>query len=205
MVKLMKKVVVILMLSLGFANGVFAAGDPAAGQAKVAVCSGCHGTDGNSMIASFPKLAGQNVKYLFRQLQDIRSGNRVIVEMTGLLDNSSDADLTDIAAYYASQKSSVGVADPDLIELGQKIYRAGNTDKGVPACTACHSPIGAGNIQAGFPALSGQHASYTKQQLNAYRNQLRTNASASIMQDIAGPLSDREIAALASYIQGLSN
>jgi cytochrome c553 len=201
----MKKVVVILMLSLGFSIVVSADGDTAAGQAKIAMCSSCHGVDGNSVIPTFPKLAGQNAKYLLKQMQDVLSGKRVVVEMTGLLNAFSDDDLADIAAYYASQQSTLGVADPDLVELGQKLYRAGNADKVVPACTACHSPTGAGNSQAGFPALSGQHSAYISKQLDAYRNELRANDPARIMRDIAARLSDQEIAALASYIQGLSN
>ncbi len=200
----MNKLLISLLLTIGLTGVAHAAGDAAAGKGKTAVCGACHGADGNSAIANFPKLAGQNEKYLIKQLNDIKSGKRPVVEMTGLLDALSEQDIADISAYFAKQNGTVGHAAKDLVEQGQQIYRAGIADKGVAACTACHSPTGGGNAQAGFPAIGGQHAAYTEKQLMTFRKGERNNDPQQMMQDVAGKLSDAEIKAVASYIQGLS-
>ncbi len=200
----MNKLLISLLLTIGLTGVAHAAGDAAAGKGKTAVCGACHGADGNSAIANFPKLAGQNEKYLIKQLNDIKSGKRPVVEMTGLLDALSEQDIADISAYFAKQNGTVGHAAKDLVEQGQQIYRAGIADKGVAACTACHSPTGGGNAQAGFPAIGGQHAAYTEKQLMIFRKGERNNDPQQMMQDVAGKLSDAEIKAVASYIQGLS-
>ena len=200
----MKKLIVCMMIGLGWMSFAYAAGDAASGQGKVAVCSGCHGADGNSMIPSFPKLAGQGEVYLVNQLKDIRDGARNVPQMMGILTGRSDQDLADMAAFYSTQEVTVGATNPDLLDLGRQIYRAGIAEKGVAACTACHSPTGAGNAQAGFPALGGQHSDYLIKQLKAYRTETRTNGQAKLMQQVAALLSDKEIDAVASYMQGLS-
>ena len=200
----MKKLIVCMIVGLGWMSFAYAAGDAASGQGKVAVCSGCHGADGNSMIPSFPKLAGQGEVYLVNQLKDIRDGARNVPQMMGILTGRTDQDLADMAAFYSTQKVTVGATNPDLLDLGRQIYRAGIAEKGVAACTACHSPTGAGNAQAGFPAVGGQHADYLISQLKAYRTETRTNGQAKLMQQVAALLSDKEIEAVASYIQGLS-
>ena len=200
----MKKLIVCMMVGLGWMSFAYAAGDAASGQGKVAVCSGCHGADGNSMIPSFPKLAGQGEVYLVNQLKDIRDGARNVPQMMGILTGRTDQDLADMAAFYSTQKVTVGATNPDLLDLGRQIYRAGIAEKGVAACTACHSPTGAGNAQAGFPAAGGQHADYLISQLKAYRTETRTNGQAKLMQQVAALLSDKEIEAVASYMQGLS-
>lgn len=200
----MNKLLISMLLTLGITGVAHAAGDAAAGQAKTAVCAACHGADGNSAIANFPKLAGQNEKYLVKQMKDIKNGVRPVVEMTGLLDNLSDQDLADIGAYFAKQGTQIGHAAKDQVEAGQKIYRAGIADKGVAACTACHSPTGAGNASAAFPAVSGQHAAYVEKQLKMFRNAERVNDPNKMMRDIAAKLSDAEIKAVAAYIQGLN-
>lgn len=200
----MNKLLVSLLLTLGVTGLAQAAGDAAAGQAKTAVCGACHSPDGNSLAPNFPKLAGQGERYLLKQLNDIKSGNRQVVEMTGLLTNLSDQDLADIAAYYASQTGSIGQADPKLVERGEALFRGGNLEAGMPACTGCHSPNGAGNDLAGFPKLNGQHATYVAKQLTDFREGNRTNdGDAMIMRSIAAKLSNKDIEALSSYIQGL--
>ncbi|MFP3516165.1 c-type cytochrome [Pseudomonas sp. SIMBA_077] len=179
-------------------------GNAAAGQAKTAVCSACHGPDGNSMAPNFPKLAGQGDRYLLKQLHEIKDGKRQVLEMTGMLAALNDQDLADIAAYYSSQKSAVGAADPALVARGEALFRGGDLQKGMPACTGCHSPDGQGNPPAGFPHLGGQHASYIEKQLTDFREGDRTNDGDSmIMRAIAAKLSNKDIKALASYIQGL--
>ncbi|WP_027591973.1 cytochrome c [Pseudomonas sp. LAIL14HWK12:I7] len=204
----MNKLVVSLLLTMGVAGAAIAAepikGDAAAGQAKTAVCGACHNPDGNSLAPNFPKLAGQGQRYLEKQLHDIKSGKRTVLEMTGMLAAFSDQDLADIAAYFASQKGSVGAADPKLVERGRALFNGGDLEKGMPACTGCHSPNGAGNALAGYPHLGGQHSQYVTKQLTEFREGVRTNdGDAMTMRTIAGKLSNHDIEALASYIQGL--
>ncbi|HKS15404.1 MAG TPA: c-type cytochrome [Pseudomonas sp.] len=204
----MNKTIVSLLLTLGVAGAANAAsviqGDAAAGQAKTAVCGACHNPDGNSLVPNFPKLAGQGQRYLEKQLHDIKSGKRVVLEMTGMLAPFTEQDLADIAAYYAAQKGSVGAADPQLVERGRALFNGGDLVKGVPACTGCHSPNGAGLALAGFPHLSGQHAQYVAKQLTDFREGNRTNdGDAMTMRSIAAKLGNKDIEALASYIQGL--
>lgn len=200
----MKKIVAGLVLVIGFSGMAQAEGDAAAGQQKSAVCAGCHGVGGNSMVPTFPKLAGQGEKYLVKQMNDIKVGARAVPEMTGLLDNLTDKDFQDIATYFASQKTTIGQAKADLVEKGQSLYRAGNMATGVAACTACHGPSGEGNGPAAFPALSGQQTTYIVTQLKKFRSGERSNdGDASMMRDVAAKLSDSEIEAVASYISGL--
>ncbi len=196
-------------------NQALAAGDAAAGESKVAMYTACHGSDGNSMVAAFPKLAGLGEKYITAQLRHVKSGERVIVEMTGMLDASSDQDLQDMAAYYDSQPRQisgakditlVGISNSDeALEFGEKVYRGGNMKTGVAACTGCHSPSGTGNNPAGYPALGGQHADYIEKQLLAYRRGERASGGkAKIIKGVAAQLSDKEITAVANYISGLN-
>jgi cytochrome c553 len=200
----MNKILVSLLLTLGITGLAQAAGDAAAGQDKAVMCGACHGADGNSAAPNFPKLAGQGERYLLKQLNDIKSGDRSVVEMTGLLDNLSDQDLADISAYYASQKMSVGAADPKLVARGEALFRGGKLNEGMPACTGCHSPDGAGLAAAGFPQLGGQHAGYVAKQLTDFREGNRTNDGDSmIMRGIAAKLSNKDIEAVSSFIQGL--
>ena len=199
----MRKLTLGILLLLGFSGTVAAQGDAAAGQAKAAVCGACHGADGNSMVGSFPKLAGQNVAYLVKQMKDIKSGDRPVMTMTGQLDSFSVQDMQNVAAYFSSQTLKLGKAKAELVELGEKLYRSGSKRKGVSACTACHSPTGSGNAPAGFPSLKGQHAEYTAAQLKAFRASERHNDADKIMRDNAELLSDKDIEALASYISGL--
>lgn len=195
-----------VILMVLFSTEAFARGDASAGQAKSAVCAACHGIDGNSMVATWPKLAGQHEKYLVRQARLIKAGDRPVPEMAAITPGLSDQDIEDISAYFASQANSGGVADESMIELGERIYRAGNADSGVPACMACHGPAGEGNPLAGYPALSGQHSVYTAKLLTRFRsgeNWGEKDAQSQIMNGSAAELTDEEIQAVASYIQGL--
>ncbi|PPC78170.1 cytochrome c4 [Pokkaliibacter plantistimulans] len=199
----MNKLLISLLMSAGIAGVAHADGDAKAGQPLTAICAACHGADGNSMAPNFPKLAGQGEEYLLKQMMDIKAGSRQVPEMTGLLNNLSDQDMANVAAYFASQKVAPGAAKPELAELGATIYIAGVADKGVPACQACHSPTGSGNTLARFPHLGGQHATYTETQLKNFRIGARNNDPSMMMRDVAARMSDAEIAAVASYIQGL--
>ena len=200
----MNKVIVSLLLTLGITGMAHAAGDAKAGQAKAAVCGACHGPDGNSAAPNFPKLAGQGERYLLKQMKDIKAGNRTVLEMTGLLTNTSDQDMADIAAYFSSQKGSVGAADPKVVARGEALFRGGKLEQGMPACTGCHAPDGSGNAAAGFPHLGGQHAQYVAKQLTDFREGNRTNdGDTRVMRGIAAKLSNKDIEAVSSYIQGL--
>ena len=156
----MKKIVLGLSLLLAAAGPVHAVGDAEAGKVKAAACGACHGADGNSAAPNFPKLAGQNARYLSKQINDIKSGARPVPMMGALVANLSEQDIADISAYYASQSMSIGKAkdDAEMLALGARVYRGGNETTGTAACAACHSPTGAGNAAAGFPSLGGQHA-----------------------------------------------
>lgn len=210
--KLVAKSLVLAALMGGAVNLAVAAGDPEAGKAKAAVCSACHGADGNSMVPNFPKIAGQAESYAIKQLKDIKSGAREVPEMMAFVTGMNDQDFADLAAYYAQQTPTSGAADPELVELGEKLYRGGNHETGVTACSACHGSAGKGMNEAGFPSLAGQHAAYIDAQLKAFRaagradeqGKRRTNDGESLMmQATAARLSDQEIKALASYINGL--
>ncbi|TWI56563.1 cbb3-type cytochrome c oxidase subunit III [Pseudomonas duriflava] len=193
-----------LLLFAALTGMAQAAGSIEAGQGKSVVCGACHGVDGNSVLPNFPKIAGQGERYLVEQLRAIKRGDRVVPKMMAFMPALSDQDIQDLAAYYAAQKHSIGAADPALVAAGELLYRGGQPEQGVPACTGCHSPEGVGNAQAGFPLLSGQHAAYTAKQLRAYRQGRRTtDGEAMIMRSIARRLSDTDIAALATYIEGL--
>lgn len=200
----MKIQVLGIIAGLCLTGTAMAEGDAAAGQTQTVMCGACHGVDGNSLMGTFPKLAGQNAKYLVKQMKDIMSGARPVPTMAGQLDGKTDQDLADIAAYYASQKASLGEAKKELITVGERLYRAGDKSIGAAACTACHSPTGSGNAAAGYPALSGQHPEYTAAQLIAFRDGQRTNdGDAKIMRNVTHRLNNGEIEALASYIAGL--
>ena len=183
-----------------------AEGDAQAGQAASAVCAACHGADGNSMVPQWPSLAGQHAAYLERQIQLIKSGERSVPEMTAMVAGLSDADIKNLAAYFSTQTRKVGVADESLVDAGRRLYQAGNPDTGIPACMACHGPVGEGNPLSGYPALSGQHAVYSTNMLNKFRDGTTwgdEDASSQVMVGVSARLTDEEIEAVSSYIQGL--
>lgn len=180
-------------------------GDAVRGRELVSTCAACHGPDGNAQIPDSPNLAGQNEAYTLRQLKLLKSGERDAPTMAGQLNNSSEQDLADMAAYYASLPGKIGQASPKDLELGESIYRGGVMSKGVAACTSCHAPNGQGNHLAGFPRISGQPVSYTVNQLKAYREGHRvTDENVSgMMRDVAANLNDTEMEAVANYVLGL--
>jgi len=179
------------------------AGDPAKGKTLSQTCAACHSIDGNSVTPIWPKLAGQHAEYIVKQLQDFKEGKRVNAQMAPMVASLSDQDMADIAAYFAGQKIKPGSAKPELIELGQSIYRAGDAEAGIPACMACHGPAGAGNPGALYPALAGQHAAYTAMQLKMFKSEERNNDANNVMQSIAGLMNNAQIEAVSEYIQGL--
>ena len=206
------RIVSLIFVVSFYMGGVHAAGDAEAGKQKAAPCVACHGVAGVSANPAWPKLAGQGEKYLVDQLNLFKEKIRVNTLMNPQAENLSTQDIEDLAAYYSSQSVSSGSADPDkefqgekLYVIGERIYRGGNTETGVPACMSCHAPDGVGNGPAKFPQLAGQHAVYTAAQLRSYRSGARyqPDDNLNMMKDIATYLSDTEIDAVAEYIAGL--
>lgn len=191
-------------------------GDAAAGQGKAVFCSACHGFDGKGILPLYPNIGGQGEAYLYKQISEIKSGTRVTPEMAPFTAILSDQDMMDLAAYYASQPKQLEGAQPlesipfalntdDYLALGEAMFRSGNLENGVPACTGCHSPSGMGNFPAGYPALSGQKTEYLVKQLNDFQNNLRTNdGDTEIMRGVVARMSTLEIEAVANFISGLN-
>ncbi|MDR2215307.1 MAG: c-type cytochrome [Nevskiaceae bacterium] len=187
-------------------------GDAQAGATKAALCVACHGPDGHSMVAAFPALAGQNATYNYQQMLQYQSGQRVSAVMAPFLASLSDADLRDIAAYFAAQaaRPANAAASAQATETGRKLYVDGDPARGIPSCQGCHGVNGVGMQPAGpndrvpwhsFPTLAGQQGDYVAQQLRAYKEGARGGTtSAVIMQEVAKTLDDAAMQAVAAYI-----
>jgi len=182
------------------------------GATKAAVCFGCHGPNGNSANPAWPTLAGQNSIYIAEQLDLFRSKVRDNPVMTALAAPLSDADIDDLAVFFAAQTPTGLEADPSYWQAGQLVYLRGDTTRAIPACTACHGPIGRGNLAGGYPALRAQQSLYTMKQLNDYAQgtryagataQNKASPNGYIMATIAKRLTPDDIRNLASYVQGL--
>jgi cbb3-type cytochrome c oxidase subunit III len=180
-------------------------GDATAGQAKSATCAACHGMDGNPASSQYPKLAGQHEEYIARQVDMFKSHKRDSAVMMGFVMGLSAQDMHDIGAYFASKTSLPGVADAKLVQRGEAIYRGGDKNANAPACMACHGPDGRGNPGAGYPQLAGQYADYVTLKLKEWHDGKTwgDDDRAKVMPAVAKGLSDADIAALASYIEGL--
>ncbi len=194
-------------------NISLAAGNIEAGKAKSTTCATCHGPDGNSILQTYPKIAGQHENYLLKSLiayqalstpESEKATNKSATAgiMNAQVAKLTQQDLEDLAAYYSSQKPTVGESTAQGYELGRKLYLGGDIERGIPACAACHSPTGNGNLQAVFPRLSGQQPEYIKAQLMAFKNDERLN---DMMQALAKKLDDNDMAAVANFATGLHN
>jgi cytochrome c553 len=199
------KLAATLIWAAAFASSapVLAAGTKEAGQAKSTPCVACHGIDGNSANPEWPSIAGQHESYLARHLKAFRDGARQNPLMTPMAAGLSDEDIADLAAWYSSQTARGGETEPSKLKLGQRIFRAGNMEEQTMACAACHGPTGRGNPLADYPAIQGQHATYVAAQLRAYKAGTRTSDPNQMMRSLAARLSEAEIDAVASYVQGL--
>ncbi len=204
-------VVVLLVATRGQAQSLID-GSIEAGKAKSITCTACHGAAGNSANPLWPNIAGQSATYIANQLRAFRDGatdpsqatrhDPLMSPQSMLL---SDEDIRDLAVYFESLPAPAqAVANPATVDKGEALYRGGNMDKGTAACLACHGPTGRGNPAANYPALQGQHAVYTAKQLRDYASESRTSdGKTRIMRDVAASLSNDDIDALASYVQGL--
>lgn len=201
----MKKLILASIASFFLISGAAVAGDVAAGKAKSASCGGCHGFDGNSSIAMYPKLAGQNEAYIVKQVKDFKANtDRQNPIMMGMVAALSEADAADIGAYYQAQKLKEAAAfDADKAAAGRELYKGGNLQKGIPACQACHGPKGAGTAGIGYPQIGGQYVDYTLAQLKAFKDGSRKNDDKMLMRSIVEKLSDEDLTAVANYIASL--
>lgn len=184
----------------------FTGGSAEAGAAKSATCTACHGPGGNSANPEWPKLAGQHAPYVARQLANYKAGARKNPVMNAQAAALTDQDMKDLAAHFSGQKMQPGVASPEALKVATRLWRAGDAARGLPACSACHGPAGAGNAAAGYPRLGGQHAKYVAGALRGYRDGSTmplNQAPAAMMGAVAAKLTDAEIEALASYVNGL--
>lgn len=175
------------------------------GKNRAITCTACHGAEGNSVNPMWPNIAGQHAKYLVGQLSAYKNGLRKDPLMTSQAMLLSDSDMRHLAVYFESLPAAVAaVADPATVSKGEALYRGGDSSKGIAACIACHGPTGRGNPAADYPALQGQHATYTAKQLRDYASGARTSdGQTRVMRDVAARLSEDDIVALASYVQGL--
>ena len=195
-------------------------GDATAGQSKAGACAACHGLDGNAMQQNAPRIAGMPERYIAQQLAQFKHGERtsgLAALMAPYAAPLSNQDMRDIGAWFASQKPGSGVADDTLIaagpnkgmkfyQVGEKLYRAGDTARGIPACLACHGPSGAGNPGPAYPSVTGQQSAYVARRLEEYRAGTTTAKDAAhfhLMASVAKTLTDEEIQSLGSYVQGL--
>ncbi|MCX7052637.1 MAG: c-type cytochrome [Proteobacteria bacterium] len=193
-----------LVAVLGWTGSAHSAGTVEAGQAKSATCMACHGMDGNSANPEWPALAGQHSSYIIKQLKHFKAGERQNALMSPMAMILADQDMEDLAAYFSSQTlKPTDETEPSKLKLGQSIYRAGIASKGVPSCAGCHGPSGHGIAGAAFPMIGGQHAVYAAIQLRNYKSGARATDPNSMMRTITSRLTDEEIDAVASYLQGM--
>jgi len=195
-------------------------GDPQKGATLAGTCAACHGLDGNPTDAQYPRLAGQSERYIAQQIALFKSGERnsgMAAVMKPFADMLSPQDARDVGAYYATQTSGAGVADDTVVatgpysgmkffEIGEQLFLSGDAERGIPACMACHGPDGLGNPGPAYPHVAGQQAAYTQRRLEEYRAGDTTRNDPrlfNVMATIASELTDEEIGALSSYLQGL--
>ena len=189
-------------------------GSAEAGATKAAVCTACHGVNGNSTNPEWPVLAGQNAVYIREQLAMFKAKKRNNPVMQPIVDPLTEQDFADLGAYFSAQTPTGGEADPSYWKAGEALYRSGDASRSIPACTACHGPAGQGNAGSGYPALRAQHSVYTVKQLqdyltkNRYRdpndaNTVYSTRNSAMMTTIASRLTPEDIRNLASYLQGL--
>jgi cytochrome c553 len=182
-------------------------GDPEKGKEKAGqICQACHGMDGNGVPGQpvWPKLAGQHPRYIYKQLMNFKNNERYNVQMSPMAMPLTEEEVKNLAAYYSTLEQSGGTAEAELVQKGEQIYRAGNADTGVPACSGCHGPAGLGSNLAKFPRIAGQYSEYLAQTLKHFRSHERANDPNAMMRGVAANMTDEEIDAVAAYIEGLN-
>lgn len=207
----MKKFAIFLGLFFGTAGiAVAQSGDAEAGKEKSQVCAACHGPNGESPTDMYPHLAGQHEKYLFKQLKNFKLASETGGEegrnnaiMMGQVASLSEQDMADLAAFYAAKDEPKGETPEDIVAKGEDLFRRGNPETNMPSCAGCHGPRGNGMGLAAFPDISGQHAAYTKSQLEMFRSGERANDPNGMMQGVTEKMTDEEIELLSKFLSGL--
>ena len=173
------------------------------------VCAACHGADGNSPTAVNPNIAGQHADYITLQLAHFKAGVRANAVMLGMATPLSADDMRAVALYYSRQKpKGLAAKDIELVKAGQALWRGGDAATGVPACSACHSPSGAG-VPKSYPRIAGQYADYTYAQLKAFKSGERgmdkdgKDVNGRVMHGVVKAMTDRQMKAVAEYAAGL--
>ena len=203
--KLQRLAMSMVLGGLALSSPVLGDGSAEEGQAKATPCVACHGVNGNSANPQWPSLAGQTAPYIIKQLKAFKAGDRQDPLMSPMAAPLSDDDIEDLAAFFQAQTATGLEAEPSKVAVGQRLYRGGDPVAGIAACTSCHGPNGRGVAAAGYPSLRGQHATYVATQLKAYRSGTRKTDQTQnqVMRDVANRLTDSQIDAVASYVQGL--
>jgi len=190
----------------------FADGTVEAGALKAGTCSACHGPNGNSTNVQWPKIAGQNAVYIAEQLHLFKAGVRVNPDMLKIANTLSNQDMDSVAVFFQAQTPVGGEADASLWQAGENLYRYGDPSREIPACIACHGPVGRGNSVSDYPALRAQFADYVAKQLTDFANGTRyagakpgapTSRNGEMMSTIAKRLNGNDIKEVAAYIQGM--
>lgn len=164
-------------------------------------CILCHGREGESASAVYPRLAAQHPDYLFKQLKDFRDGRRKSDTMSDMVKDIKDDEFAGLAAWFGSRKPAFRQpGDADLAAVGKFVFTRGNSFSGVPACSTCHGDNGHGTQQ--LPRLAGQHPAYLEVQLKEFGKRERSNDNA-VMHSVASKLTELEVRAVSVYIGGL--
>jgi len=188
-----------MLVAMLFVSAAANAADVPPLEERLQLCASCHNPDGNSVIPENPKIAGLHVKYLARQLKDFKSGDRASPIMSTIIPMVDESEFKALAKYFSEQKRLPGTSDKaDLLEKGKQIYLEGVIGTAVPACGGCHGEDGSGNDK--FPRLNGQNPPYVVQQLQNFKNGVRTNDPKAVMRAVSKRLTDEEMAAVAEYI-----
>jgi len=193
------------ILFAGIVAPASAAGDIKKGAQTAALCMGCHGEKGVSVVPNFPNLAAQHAGYLEKQLKELKAQQlRKDPTMSPMAATLNDADMADVAAFFASlpraPAAGPGTHRPELLARGKQVYKGGDRYKEIPACAGCHGPMGEGNPLARYPRLAGQHSDYIVAQLKKFKSGERANDPNKMMRDIASRMSNIDINAIAAYI-----
>lgn len=179
-------------------------GNPVTGKTRSELCQGCHGEFGLSLEDLIPNLAGQYANYIAKQLRNFQTGARTHQIMNAMATTINDAELTDIAAYFSSQKKMHGNGQGDN-PVAKNLFLKGDASRGIPPCVSCHGENGKGkapNIST-YPVIGGQHKAYLRAQLQHWRSGERSNSPDGVMNKVAKTLTDAEIESLTDYLSGL--
>jgi cytochrome c553 len=178
-------------------------------QIATQVCAACHGADGNSPTPANPNLAGQHADYITLQLAHFKAGIRANPIMQGMAAPLSDDDMRSLGLYFSQQKpKGLTAKSAEFAKTGQALWRGGDMASGVPACSACHGPSGAG-IPKNYPRVAGQYADYTYAQLRAFKAGERGSDKAGkdvngrVMHGVVAAMTDEQMKAVADYAAGL--